>query len=214
MALLLAVGGCATAAPEQSAELKQLQARAAYERAVVNIRDKQTGLAFAALQEAVGLDDSVALYWNTLGWLYLQLGRLDEATPRFRKAVELDPAYAEAHLYLGVALAESAKWEEAASAYRQAIALPTLSTPHIAHQNLGLALYHLGRYREAEDALRFAISLDPRLDAAYYHLGLVFAAQHRGEEAKAVFRRARDLSPQSPFGQAAAERLKALGEGG
>ncbi|HXG01995.1 MAG TPA: tetratricopeptide repeat protein, partial [Candidatus Binatia bacterium] len=146
-------------------------------------------------------------------WLYLQLGRLEEARLRFEKAVELDPNFAEAHMNLGVALAEAGRWEEAVPAYRRALALPTLATPHVAYQNLGLALYHLKRYREAEEALRVALRLDPQMSAAYYNLGLVLAAQNRRDEARFAFRRAVELAPQSPFGQAAADRLKALGEG-
>jgi len=212
--LAVAVAGCASAAKEQAAELRHLQARDAYDRGLGHLRDKEGGLALAALQEAISLDDGVPLYWNTLGLLYLQMGRLDDALVRFRKATEVDPGFAEAHLYLGVTHAEAGRWNEAVAAYRTAIALPTLATPHVAYQNLGLALYHLQRYREAEDSLRFAINLDPRLAAAYYHLGLVFTAQRRSEEARAAFRQARDLAPQSPFGRAAGERLKALGDGG
>jgi superkiller protein 3 len=213
--VVTAVAGCATAGPqEQGAELKRLQARAAYDRGVGHLRDQQTSLALAALQEAISLDDTVPIYWNTLGWLYLQVGRLDEALARFRKAVELDPAFAEAHLYLGVTLAEAGQWQEAVAAYRTAISLPTLSTPHVAYQNLGLALYHLRQYREAEEALRFAISLEPKLAAAYYNLGLVFSAVSRVDDARAAFRQARDLAPRSPFGRAASDRLKAMGDGG
>jgi len=63
------------------------------------------------------------------------------------------------------------------------------------------------------EALRFALNLDPQLQAAYYNLGLVLTAEKRPEEAKALFRRARQIAPESPFGQAALERLRALGEG-
>jgi len=99
-------------------------------------------------------------------------------------------------------------------AYRKALELPRLTVPDLAHQNLGLALLHLKRYREAEQSLRFALSLDPQMQAAYYNLGLLFVAEQRTEDAKAAFRRARQLAPDSAFGQAALERLKALGEGG
>lgn len=210
--LAIVAAGCATG--EEALELQRIQARAAYERGLGHLRERQAGLALSAIQEAIALDPTVAVYHNTLGWLYLQLGRMDLALAQFRKAVELDPGYAEAHMNVGIALAETGAWEEAAAAYRKAISLPTLSTPQVAYQNLGLALYHLKRYREAEEALRFAIGLDQNLNAAFYHLGLVYSAQGRQDEARAAFRRARDMDPQSAFGQAAAERLKAMGEGG
>ena len=223
------LGGCAKPQPSTSnvlpplpgsspvrttPETQRLQARAAYERGLTHWRDRQIGAALSALREAVALDRAVPLYHNTLGLVLLELQRPELALEEFRAATTLDPSYGDAHLNLGVALAESTRWEEAVAAYRRALALPTLTSPSTAHQNLGLALYHLRRFAEAEEALRFALSLEPRMEAAYYNLGLVFVAQGRHEDAKSVFRRARDLAPSSPFGQAAAQRLRGLGDGG
>jgi tetratricopeptide (TPR) repeat protein len=205
------LAGCATG---QVAEVQRLQARAAYERALSHVRDRQAVPALTALQEAVTLDASVALYRDALGLVLLELQQPEKAVEHFRRATEIDPGYADAHFHLGTALAEARRWEEAVVTYRRAIALPSLTVPDLAHQNLGLALFHLKRYREAEEALRFAIRLEPELQAAYYNLGLVFVAEDRKDEAKQVFRRARDLGPGSPFGQAAVQRLKALGEEG
>jgi Flp pilus assembly protein TadD len=67
---------------------------------------------------------------------------------------------------------------------------------------------------EAEGALRFAINLDPDMSSAHYNLGLVLVAANRKDEARSAFLRARQLAPESAFGQAAAERLKALENGG
>ena len=100
------------------------------------------------------------------------------------------------------------------AAYRKALAMPTFARPDMAQHNLGWALYNLGRDAEAEEALRLAIRLEPSLEGAHYILGLVLVRQGRRDEARAQFRRARELAPDSPFGQAAALHLKALGEGG
>jgi Tfp pilus assembly protein PilF len=205
------LAGCASTEPP---EVQKLQARAAYERGLGHLRDKQAASALSAFQEAISLDGTVPTYRNTLGVLYLhQLRRPDLALTEFQRATELDPHYAEAHLNTGIALAEMARWGEAVPSYRRAIATPTLSVPHIAYQNLGLALYHLKQYREAEEALRFAINLEPKEEGPYYNLGLVLLAQGRESEARLAFRQARDLAPQSLFGQAAVGQLKALGDG-
>ena len=205
------LGGCATG---ERTEVQRLQARASYERGLGHLERREAALALTAIQEAISLDDTVPVYWNALGWLYLQLGRPDLALGPFTRATQLDTTYAEAQLNIGVTLAEMSRWEDALAAYRKAVSLPTLPTPHTAYQNMGVALYNLKRYREAEEALRFAVSLEPTLDAAYYHLGLVLLAQERRDDAKSAFRRARDLAPQSPFGRAAVGQLRALGEGG
>jgi len=98
--------------------------------------------------------------------------------------------------------------------YRRALALPTLTAESAARQNLGLALYHLRQYPEAEGELRFAIALDPGMAAAYYNLGLVLVATGRPTAAREAFRHVQDTAPQTPFGQAAVEQLRALGDGG
>jgi Tfp pilus assembly protein PilF len=213
--VLLAFGlvwGCGTREAAQRTEVQKLQARAAYDRALSYLNDKQPAPAMTALQEAISVNPSSPVYRDTLGVVLLELGRPDMAVEHFKKAVELDPIYADAYFHLGTALAEARRWEEAVTAYKKALSLPTLTIPESANQNLGLALYHLKRYQEAEQTLRFAISLDPRLQAAYYNLGLVFVAENRKEEAKSAFRQASQLGPDSPVGQAAQDRLKALGE--
>jgi superkiller protein 3 len=204
--------GCATKEAAQRTEVQKLQARAAYDRALSYLNEKQPAPAMTALQEAISVNPNQAVYRDTLGIVLLELGRPDMALEHFKKAVEIDPIYADAYFHMGTALAEARKWDDAVAAYKTALSLPTLTIPESANQNLGLALYHLKRYQEAEQTLRFAISLDPKLQAAYYNLGLVFVAENRKDEAKAAFRQAALLAPDSPVGQAAQDRLKALGE--
>jgi tetratricopeptide (TPR) repeat protein len=211
--LLLALATSAWATTSVS-EPERLRAQAAYERAIAHIADRQPSPALGALREAVSVDPTVAVYRDTLGLLYLELGRPDLALAELTRAVELDPKLADAHFHLGTAYAEVGRWEDAVASYHKALGLPTLTIQDFVHQNLGLALYHLKRYPEAESSLRFALSLDPKLQAAYYNLGLVLSAENRHDEARAAFRRARQLAPETPFGQAASERLRALGDGG
>jgi tetratricopeptide (TPR) repeat protein len=212
--LILALGGLlAACATGRVTEMQRLQAQNSYERALTQINQGQMALAMSSLQEANGLNPRVALYHDTLGMLLLDLGQIDQAVAELNKAVDLDPHRGDTYFHLGTALAEARRWDGAVAAYRKAIAQPSLTVTDYAHQNLGLALFHLGRYREAEDALRFALSVDPDLQAAYYNLGLVLTAEKRPDEAKAFFRRARQIAPESPFGRAAVERLRALGEG-
>jgi tetratricopeptide (TPR) repeat protein len=212
--LILALCGLlAACATGHVTEMQRLQAQNSYERALTQISQSQLALAMSSLQEATGLNPRVAIYHDTLGMLLLDLGRVDQAVAELNKAVDLDPHRGDTYFHLGTALAEARRWNDAVASYRKAIAQPSLTVTDYAHQNLGLALFHLGRYREAEDALRFALSVDPDLQAAYYNLGLVLTAEKRPDEAKAFFRRARQLAPESPFGRAAVERLRALGEG-
>ena len=66
-----------------------------------------------SLQEAININPSNAIYRDTLGVVLLELGRPDMALEHFKKAIELNPMYADAHFHMGTALAESRRWEEA-----------------------------------------------------------------------------------------------------
>ena len=211
LGILLGSAACSTARP--ASDIQRLQARAAFERGLRHFEAREAPQALAALREAVALDSTSAVYRDALGLVFSQLGRPDLALEQFREAVVLDPQLADAHFHVGVSLAESTKWTEAAAAYRKALSLPTLTVPDLAHQNLGLALYHLRQYGEAEQELRFAISLSPEMQAAYYHLGLVLTAEARLEEARVAFTRAQALGQDTPFGEAAGLRLNALEDG-
>ena len=211
LAAAIAAGGC-TSAKSEPPEVRKLHARAAFERGLVAFRDKQASQALSAFREAMDIDPVAADYPNALGLLYLELRRPDLALAEFVKATRLDPAFADAHFNTGLALAEQRRWEESVTAYRAALPLPAIGSSYALYNNLGVALYNLGRLKEAEDAVRFAISLEPSQEPAYYHLGLVLAASGRGEEAKMAYRQTRQIAPESPFGQAAAARLRDLGE--
>jgi|SRR5687767_6068049 len=190
------------------------QARSSYETGTRLLNERKVAQALTMMQQATTLDPEVPLYQNVLGVAYLQFGRPDLAEASFKRATELDGDFADAYLNLGTALAEQRQWAAAVTAYDRAIKSPRLTSADVAYQNLGLALYHLQRLPEAEHALRFAIDLDPTMAPAYYHLGLVLSAGRRTEEARRAFERARDLGPNTPFGQAAADRLKSMGGGG
>jgi len=209
--IALCLVGCASTTVT---EPERLRARAAYERALGHFGERQPSPALSALKEAVSIDPTVALYRDLLGLVYLELGRPDLAIEELTKAAQIDPKLADAHFHLGTAYSEAGRWADAVASYRRALALPNLTIHDFVHQNLGLALYHLKRYPEAESSLRFALSLDPQMQAAYYNLGLVLVAENRKDEALAVFRRALTLAPDTPFGQAARDRLRALGDGG
>lgn len=208
---LLLLTGCASSKDE---EVRRLRARSLYEQGLRSLADRQVSLGLSSLKEAVQLDPANPVFHNALGVLLLDLRKPAEAQAEFQKAVELDPSYAEAHHNLGLSFAEQGHYEQAIVAYRKALSQPIYPTPEVGYYNLGRAYAQVGKPQEAEEALRTAIQLQPKLGAAYYQLGLVMTSTGRREEAKAAFRRARDLDPASPFGQAAVEALKTLGEGG
>ncbi len=206
---LFLLTGCATA---KEAQVRKLQARSAYETGLSHLREGRTTVGLTSLQEAVNLDPEEPTYSNSLGLVFLDLKQLPKAQEAFRKAIALDPAYAMAHHNLGVALAESGRWEEAVQEYRKALAFPGADVTVLANHNLGWAYYNLGRLKEAEEVLTFTLRLEPSMASAHYHLGLVLLKAGRMEEARRAFSKAQELAPESEFGLAAQEHLKAFGE--
>lgn len=216
---LMALAACATG---KEARVSRLRARATYDRALTELCldrrstepcEPRISAGLASLREAASLDPEEPLYQNTLGLIHLDLRDLPQALEAFQKAIALNPDYGDAHHNLGVTLAESGRWEEAVKAYQRALAILTYTRLESTYTTLGLAYYNLGRLGEAESVLLQAIRLEPTLQAARYHLGLVLEKAGRREEAKAVFRGVRELAPDSVFGRAALEHLRALGEG-
>ena len=58
--------------------------------------------AFASLREAVRLNPDRAAYYNELGVISRREGKFDDARRYYAKALDLDPAYAYAHLNMGI----------------------------------------------------------------------------------------------------------------
>lgn len=147
---------------------------------------------------------------NDLGKAQITEGRRDEAAVSFRRAVNLDPDFAEAHNNLGNILSGRSGHDESIAAYRRAIALsPTYVE---AYFNLGHALRRKGDARAAIDAYRRALALRPDFIEACNGLGHALIEAGQQEEALTAFRRAVALRPEhGPSANNLALALHALG---
>ena len=179
-----------------------------------NLTENRLALGMAALKEAIQLDPDNAQYHNTLGLVYLNLGRPTEGQAEFQTAVDLDKSSPDMEHNLGISLAQQESSAEAIASYKKALSFPTYTTPEVAYYNMGEAYIRLGKPQEAQESFRAAIQLEPTMVAAHYGLGLALSQGGRRDDAKASFRQARDLDPASPFAELAKNALKQLGDGG
>ena len=116
-------------------------------------------------------EPETAADWYVRG-CFLEDDSPEEALAAYRRALELDPGLADAHLNLGRLLHEQGSTLEAEHCYRQALtARPEDAT---AAYNLGVALQDLGRLEAAAEAYENALELDRTLADAHYNLAGIY----------------------------------------
>lgn len=104
-----------------------------------------------------------------------------EAIQAYRKALEMNPDLADAHLNLGRLLHETEGAAAAGPCYRRALALrPDDPT---ALFNLGVALQDLDRPHEAIEVYEKALELDPELADAHFNLAGIYERLGRNKSA-------------------------------
>ena len=131
--------------------------------------------------------------FNNYGVLLKNLGKLQEAELSIRKAIEINPDYAEAHANLGNILKGLGKLQEAELFVRKAIKInPDYGT---AHYNLGIILNNLGKLEEAELSTRKAIEINPDYAEAHASLSIVLNNLGKLQEAELSVRKAIEINP-------------------
>ena len=146
-----------------------------------------------ALMEQSLVERPDASYFNNLGNMLRESGRLDDAITHYRRAVGLRPDYPEAHNNLGNALRDAR--EPAAAMESCARALELRPGYAEAYNNLGNALQDLGDLDGAATHYGRAIELDPSMAMAHANLSAVRHKQLRCAEALAHAQDAIRLAP-------------------
>ncbi len=131
--------------------------------------------------------------FSNYGIVLKNLGQLKKAAMTCRKAIELNPNFADAHSNLGNILRDLGRLEEAESSTRKAIQLnPNLAN---AHSNLGNIFRDLCKLEEAELSTRKAIQLNPNLANAHSNLGNIYKDMGELEAAELSYSKAIQLNP-------------------
>jgi tetratricopeptide (TPR) repeat protein len=119
-------------------------------------------------EEELGADE-----WYDLGF-DLEAVDVAEARDAYRRALELDPHHADAHVNLGRLLQEGGEAGQALSHYLLALAVRAKDAT--AWFNLGIALEDMKRRSDAIKAYEQAIGVEPQLADAWFNLSRLYEA--------------------------------------
>ena len=111
--------------------------------------------------------------FSNYGTFLNEIGKHKEAEAELKKAILLNPEYANAHYNLAVIYIGQGNLKEAEIELKKAIKLK--SNFAIAHYNLGFILKDLGRLKEAESFNKKALKIDPHFTDAYLSLSTMSA---------------------------------------
>jgi len=137
---------------------------------------------------------SSPLLFNMSGAFYKSKGQLEIAVKKFTQAIELNPAYAEAHYNNGITLRELGHINESIKSYQNAINLKK-EYPG-AHNNLGNIYLHLKQFDLSIEHLEWAIAFKPDFAEAYKNLGIAHRVIGNLDEAGKNFDRALSINPE------------------
>jgi predicted TPR repeat methyltransferase len=139
------------------------------------------------------LDENDADAWFMKGAIDGEMGKVDQAVLHVRKAIAIEPDYAEAHYALARLLVSSGATEEARSSLQKAIELD----PKYTEAWVMLAGLH-GRsqnYPESEACSRLALQQDDSIVEAHMSLGNALSSQGKLKDAVAAYQAAVQLQP-------------------
>lgn len=136
----------------------------------------------AAALKALEIDEGLAEAHASLGFFHLMYDwNFAESEREFKRAIKLNPAYANAHDGYGFLLKATGRNEEAIRSSQQAQKLDPLSL--FTNVSLGWAYYFSRDYERAIEQGRKAFEMEPRFDFAYWIVGLALAQLGRMDEA-------------------------------
>jgi TolB-like protein/DNA-binding winged helix-turn-helix (wHTH) protein/Tfp pilus assembly protein PilF len=148
----------------------------------------------AAALRALELDDSLAEAHTALAVLKEEADRdWPGAEVEFRRALELNPGYANACLWYSQFLRQMGRRDEDFAMTRRALQLDPMSP--IMLRNMGLALWWWGDVDQAIEQFRRALEIDPNRFNVLLVLGWAYMQKGMYAEATAELQKALTLSP-------------------
>jgi eukaryotic-like serine/threonine-protein kinase len=150
----------------------------------------------AAATKALELDDTLAEAHTSLGYIRLNydwdwLG----AEREFKRAIELDPNYANAHHWYSHYLTAMSRPEESLAESKRALGLDQLDL--VMNVHLGWHYFNARQYDLAIEQFRKTLEIDPNYGLTHWYLGQAYALKGMYAEAQTELRKAKNLLQQN-----------------
>ena len=149
--------------------------------------------ALVAASRAAELDEYLAIARSSLGMVYFELGRPEEAAKELELALQLEPLNAEARFGLSRLYDSQGKLPEAEEQIRQAMKAQSGAWHYGAW--LGTLQLKTGRYEAALEAFQHSLELAPDNFLSFRNLGVAYYLQGRLAEAATEFQNALKIRP-------------------
>lgn len=183
---LLAACACAGAPSQKDLERAEIH----YNLGAEALRASRVQDALREFDEALAADPNFADAHLGRGLVMeYGYGKLDDAEKHYRRAIELRPAFPEAHNNLGQLLAKRGRLAEAVGEFDEALANMLYKEPYIARCNKGEVLYRLGRRDEGISELTTCLRLNPRYCLGQRMLGRIHLDEGHPKRALEAFDR-------------------------
>jgi serine/threonine protein kinase/Tfp pilus assembly protein PilF len=165
----------------------------------------------AAIEKAFQLDNNLAEAYTTRAHINQSFEwEWSRVESDYRRAIELNPKYATAHVFYAAYLNAMGKFDEALEQYQLAQQLEPLSLA--INTWYGMSFYYRREYDAAINQYRKTIDIDPSFGNAHLMLGWAYTAKGMLPEAVAEFRLGRQVTSDNPVMIAAL--VYALARGG
>ena len=142
----------------------------------------------AAAMKALELDDTLA---EAHAALAITVDGFEEQEKHFKRAIELNPGYADAHLWYARDLSRMGRVDEALIEILRAQELDPLSL--IINDNVGEVYEWARQYDKAIEQIRKTLEMDRNFARTHLDLGAVYEDKGMFDEAIAEFQKAREL---------------------
>ena len=154
------------------------------------------GKASELIERASRLDESDPWVQCIMGLRRFILREIDKSILHMNKAIELNPSFALAHGYLGVALAYGGESEAAIAEAQKAIRLSP-HDPELFHFLLGIGTAHFvaGRYEDAVEWAKKVIQERPDVPSGHRLLAASYGQIGQTDSAKAALEGVLRLAP-------------------